>query len=184
MYESNHIIPPKQIAGLMLSAILSDTLIFKSPTCTQDDIRIAKKLALIAEVNIAEYGSELIGAGTSLEGMSAEELLYIDRKHFTIGKYNISVSQVNTGDFKSLFTLKDAILEEMKQLEERENIDLSLLMVTDIVIGGTELLVVGKERRLAEQAFGLYKTDDSIFLSNVYSRKQQIIPKLMMVSQN
>ncbi|MDF2613265.1 MAG: Inorganic diphosphatase [Clostridia bacterium] len=184
MYESYQIVPPKQIAGLMLSAILSDTLIFKSPTCTPDDIRIAKNLAKIAEVNIAEYGSELIGAGTSLAGISAQELLYIDRKNFTIGKYNISVSQVNTGDFESIFSLKDDILMEMKTLESRDNLDLCLLMVTDIVIGGTELLAVGKERHLAEHAFGLYKTDDSIFLSNVYSRKQQIIPKLMTSSQN
>lgn len=184
MYEDYNVMPPKQIAGLMLSAILSDTLIFKSPTCTADDIRIAKKLAQIAEVDLNEYGSQLIGAATSLEGMSADELLYMDRKHFTIGKYNISVSQVNTGDFKSLFSLKDSILNEMKSLENKENLDLSLLMVTDIIIGGTELLAVGKERWLAEHAFGLYKTDDSIFLPDVYSRKQQIIPKLMMVAQN
>jgi len=184
MYESHGIIPPKHIAGLMLSAILSDTLIFKSPTCTPDDIRIAKKLAQLAGVNIELYGSELIGAGTSLEGMSAEELLYIDRKNFMIGKYNVSVSQINTGDFKSLFSLKDDILTEMKELETRETLDLCLLMVTDIVIGGTELLAIGKQRWLAEYAFDLNKTDDSIFLSDVYSRKQQIIPKLMTSSQN
>ncbi len=183
MYELNHITPPDKIAGLMLSAILSDTLIFKSPTCTPDDIRIAKKLAKIAKVNINEYGSDLIGAGTSLEGISAQDLIYVDRKHFTIGKYNVSVSQVNTGDFKSLFSIKDAILDEMKTLESREHLDLSLLMVTDIILGGTELLVAGKERWLAEYAFGLDKTDESIFLPNVYSRKQQIIPKLMTATQ-
>ncbi len=183
LYESHHITPPQQIAGLMLSAILSDTLLFKSPTCTPDDIAIAKALAKIAGVNIHEYGSDLIGAGTSLEGVSAAELIDMDRKHFIIGKYNVSVSQVNTGDFKSLFNLKDAIFEEMKRLELRETLDLSLLMVTDIILGGTELLVVGKERWLAEHAFGLYKSDDSIFLPNVYSRKQQIIPKLMTSTQ-
>ena len=124
MYEMHHIVPPKSIAGLMLSAILSDTLIFKSPTCTADDKMVAKKLAKIAEVDLDEYGSELINAGTSLEGVSADDLLYIDRKHFTIGKYNVSVSQINTGDFKSLFNLKDDLLAKMKELETREALDL------------------------------------------------------------
>ncbi|WP_070001108.1 putative manganese-dependent inorganic diphosphatase [Cellulosilyticum sp. I15G10I2] len=183
MYESHQVVPPQEIAGLMLSAILSDTLIFKSPTCTPDDIKMAKQLAKIAHINLNEYGSELLGAGTSLEGIPASELIDTDRKKFIIGKYSVSVAQVNTGDFDSLFSLKEAIFEEMKHLEMRENLDLCLLMVTDIVIGGTELLVIGKERWLAEHAFGLYKTDDSIFLPDVYSRKQQIIPKLMTATQ-
>lgn len=182
MYEENNIMPPKEIAGIMLSAILSDTLIFKSPTCTPDDIRIAKRLAEIAEVDLYTYGAELLAAGTSLEGTTPAELLNIDRKAFTIGKYNVSVAQINTGDFQSLFNIKDDIMAEMRQLEEREKLDLCLLMVTDIVVGGTELIVVGKERQLAEQLFGLDPTDDSIFLADVFSRKKQIVPKLMSLS--
>ena len=182
MYEENNIMPPKEIAGIMLSAILSDTLIFKSPTCTADDIRVAKRLAEIAEVDLYAYGADLLAAGTSLEGTTPAELLNIDRKAFTIGKYNVSVAQINTGDFQSIFNIKDDILDEMQQLTERENLDLCLLMVTDIVVGGTELIVVGKERQLAENLFGLDPTDDSIFLANVFSRKKQIIPKLMSIS--
>ena len=179
MFEENNIMPPREIAGIMLSAILSDTLIFKSPTCTPDDIRVAKKLAEIAEVDLYEYGSELLAAGTSLEGASPKDLLNIDRKAFTVGKYNVSVAQINTGDFKSLYNIKKEILEEMRRLEEQENLDLILLMVTDIVVGGTELMVSGRERRLAETLFDLDPTDDSIFLNNVFSRKKQIVPKLM-----
>ena len=182
MFEEKNIMPPREIAGIMLSAILSDTLIFKSPTCTPDDIRIAKKLAEIAEVDLYAYGSELLAAGTSLEGASPAELLNIDRKAFTVGKYNISVAQVNTGDFKSLYKLEKEILEEMHRLEEKENLDLCLLMVTDIVVGGTELIVSGREKRLAEALFGLDPADDSIFLNNVFSRKKQIVPKLMSLS--
>ncbi|ADZ82815.1 putative manganese-dependent inorganic diphosphatase [Cellulosilyticum sp. ST5] len=182
MFEEKNIMPPKEIAGIMLSAILSDTLIFKSPTCTPDDVRIAKRLAEIAEVDLYAYGAELLAAGTSLEGTSPAELLNIDRKAFTVGKYNISVAQVNTGDFKSLFKIKDQILEEMHHLEEKENLDLCLLMVTDIVVGGTELMVTGREKRLAEALFGLDPTDDSIFLKDVFSRKKQIVPKLMGLS--
>ena len=182
MYEEKNIMPPKEIAGIMLSAILSDTLIFKSPTCTPDDIRVAKRLAEIAEVDLYSYGAELLAAGTSLEGTSPAELLNIDRKAFTVGKYNISVAQVNTGDFKSLFEIKDSILAEMHHLEETENLDLCLLMVTDIVVGGTELIVTGREKRLAEELFGLDSNDDSVFLKDVFSRKKQIVPKLMGLS--
>ncbi len=184
MYEMYNIMPPKQIAGLMLSAILSDTLIFKSPTCTPDDVRIAKKLAQIAEVDLYEYGRDLLIAGSSLQGVSASELLYIDKKNFTLGKYNICVSQVNTGDFKSLYSLKADILTEMQELATREGLDLSILMVTDIILGGTELIAVGNERWLAERAFDFSKSDESIFLSDVYSRKKQIIPKLMLAAQS
>lgn len=182
MYEENNIMPPKAIAGIMLSAILSDTLIFKSPTCTPDDERIAKRLAEIADVDLYAYGTELLAAGTSLEGTSPKELLNIDRKVFTIGKYNLSVAQINTGDFKSIFKIKEDIMAEMAHLEESEKLDLCMLMVTDIVVGGTELLVVGKERQLAEQLFGLEPEDDSIFLKDVFSRKKQIVPKLMSLS--
>lgn len=183
MYEEHNVMPPKQIAGLMLSAILSDTLIFKSPTCTDVDIRMAKKLAQIAEVDIYNYGTELISAGTSLEGLSPMEVLSTDKKCFTISNYQISVSQINTGNFQSLFSMKDDLIKEMHALAERDGLDVVLLMVTDIILGGTELFAVGKERWLAEHAFHLDKQDESIFLDQVYSRKQQIIPKLMTAAQ-
>lgn len=182
MYEENNIMPPREIAGLMLSAILSDTLIFKSPTCTEQDIKVAKRLAQIAEVDIDKYGVELIAAGTSLEGLTPEELLAIDKKQFVLGKYNAAVAQVNTGDFQSLFKMKDEIVAEMRAMLERESLDLVVLMVTDLILGGSEIIAVGAERWVAEQAFGMDKADDSVFLPGVYSRKKQIIPQLMMVA--
>lgn len=182
MFEENNLMPTREIAGLMLSAILSDTLIFKSPTCTAEDIRIAKRLAEIAEVDLYAYGADLLAAGTSLEGTTPAELLNIDRKAFSIGKFNVSVAQINTGDFKSIYNIKDEIMAEMNYLEEVENLDLCMLMVTDIVVGGTELIVTGKERHIAESLFGLEPSDDSIFLKDVFSRKKQIVPKLMSLS--
>ena len=184
MYDENNIMPPRQIAGMMLSAILSDTLLFKSPTCTPVDIKMAKRLAQIAEVDLETYGMDLIAAGTSLEGVGARELLFIDRKLFTLGKYNASVSQINTGDFKTIFNMKDEILEEMTKLTQTENLGLAMLMITDLILGGTELIAIGSEKWLAEHAFGLRKEDESIFLPNVYSRKKQIVPKLMTAAQN
>lgn len=182
MYEENNIMPPKEIAGLMLSAILSDTLIFKSPTCTPDDIRIAKRMAEIAEVDLEKYGADMLAAGTSLEGATPSELLNIDRKAFTIGQYHISVAQINTADFQSIFTMKKDIIDEMHRLETSENLDLCMLMVTDIVVGGSELIVTGDSRHLAESLFGLEPEQDSIFLKDVFSRKKQIVPKLMGLS--
>lgn len=182
MYEEHNIMPPKEIAGIMLSAILSDTLIFKSPTCTEEDIKIATRLAEIAEVDPYSYGAEMLSAGTSLEGTTPAELLNIDRKAFKIGKLNVSVAQINTGDFQSIYKIKTEILEEMRRIEENENVDLCMLMVTDIVIGGTELIVSGRERQLAEGLFDLAPTDDSIFLKDVFSRKKQIVPKLMSLA--
>lgn len=182
MYEENNFMPPKAIAGLMLSAILSDTLIFKSPTCTPDDIRIAKRMAEIAEVDLNSYGAELLAAGTSLEGTTPSELLNIDRKAFVIGKHHVSVAQINTGDFQSIFKIKNDILAEMHALEEKEGLDLCMLMVTDIVVGGTELIVSGSARQLAEGLFGLDPEDDSVFLQDVFSRKKQIVPKLMSLA--
>ncbi len=182
MYEENNTTPPREIAGLMLSAILSDTLVFKSPTCTPEDIRVAKWLAEVADVNLEEYGAEMLAAGSSLEGVSPNELLNMDRKPFVIGDYHTSVAQVNTGDFKSLLKIKDDILAEMNALTEQEGLDLIMLMVTDIVVGGTELFVVGKERKVAEDLFGLNPGDDSVFLKDVFSRKKQIVPKLMSLN--
>lgn len=184
IYEENNMMPPRQIAGIMLSAILSDTLLFKSPTCTPEDIKMAKRLAQIAEVDVESYGMDLIAAGTSLEGVTATELLYIDRKQFTIGKYNASVSQINTGDFKTIYNMKDEILEEMQKLTATEGLDLAILMVTDLILGGTELIAIGSEKWLAEHAFNIRREDESIFLPDVYSRKKQIIPRLMMAAQN
>ncbi len=184
MYEEHNIMPPREIAGVMLSAILSDTLLFKSPTSTPQDIKMAKKLAKIAEVDMDVYGMDLLAAGTSIEGMSARELLGIDRKQFAAGKYNLSVAQINTGDFKSIYKMKAEILDEMNTIRQDESLDLVMFMVTDIVVGGTELIAIGNELWIAEQAFGLEKGEDSIFLKDVFSRKKQIVPQMMSAAQN
>lgn len=184
MYEEYNIMPPYEIAGIMLSAILSDTLIFRSPTCTQEDIRIAKKLAQIAGVDIEQYGMDMIAAGTRLEDITPKEMLHGDMKHFTLGQYHAVVSQMNTGDFQGVFKMREQIIEEMENLCTIENLDISILMVTDLIVGGTELMAVGREKWIVEQAFDMRKEENSVFLSDVYSRKKQIIPKLMNVTQN
>lgn len=183
MYKENNITPTKSMAGIMLSAILSDTLIFKSPTCTEEDKKEAEYLAKIAGVKIKSYGMKLIAAGTSLEGKTAEEIYYSDMKNFVFGHYNIVISQINTADFKGIFDLITDIKEIMKKLCEDKKYDLALLMVTDIILGGTELIAIGLAKELAHKAFGMGLKEDSIFLPGVLSRKKQVVPRLMNAVQ-
>lgn len=179
MYEENNIPINREMAGIMVSAIISDTLLFRSPTSTNEDKRVANKLADIAEIELDNYGMQLITAGSSLQEETPISIINKDMKKFTFGSYKIMISQVNTGDFQGFYTLFQDILSTMEDICEKDNIDLAVLMITDIVVGGTELLSVGKARWIAESAFKLNKSDVSIFLSNVFSRKKQIVPMLM-----
>ena len=179
MYEENGISINKQIAGVMLSGIISDTLLFKSPTCTEEDKRIAYKLSSIIGIDIEKYGMKLITAGSSLSEETPENIVKTDMKKFMFGKYRVMISQINTGDFAGFYAIFNNILDEMNRKCEAENIDLAVLMITDIVVGGTEILPVGRERWIAENAFKMNKDDISIFLHDVFSRKKQIVPMLM-----
>ncbi|GKX30363.1 manganese-dependent inorganic pyrophosphatase [Vallitalea longa] len=179
MYEENNIPISKQMAGIMLSAIISDTLLFKSPTCTSEDKRVAEKLSEIVGVDTNKYGMKLITAGSSLSEETPENIIKTDMKKFMFGKYKVMISQINTGDFAGFYSIFKDISSEMNRICELDNIDLAVLLITDIVVGGTETLAVGKERWIAENAFNMNKDDVSIFLPNVFSRKKQIVPMLM-----
>ncbi|GMQ64916.1 putative manganese-dependent inorganic diphosphatase [Vallitalea maricola] len=179
MYEENNVTITKEMAGIMLSAIISDTLLFKSPTSTKEDRRIGEKLSKIAGVDLNKYGMKLITAGSSLSEETPENIINNDMKKFMFGKYKVMISQINTGDFAGFYTIFNDISGEMNKICDVENIDLAVLMITDIVVGGTEILAVGKERWIAENAFNMDKEDISIFLPNVFSRKKQVVPMLM-----
>ncbi|MDR2940172.1 MAG: putative manganese-dependent inorganic diphosphatase, partial [Clostridiales bacterium] len=184
IYKENKIPIDKKIAGLLLSAIISDTLMFSSPTCTSDDKASAEALAGLAGVSLSEYGRELFSAGTSLEGYTPSEILGVDSKKFTIGKYLIAISQINTLDFRGILNQKDTLLASMEELRETNRIDLVILMITDLIICGSEILVVGsnKAREIVTEAFGLGRHDNSIFLDGVVSRKKQMVPKLTVAA--
>lgn len=179
IYEENEVEIPRLYAGLMLSAIISDTLLFHSPTCTKEDITQAKKLAKIAGVDINTYGMAMITAGTTIEGESPESLIFRDMKKFTFGKYKAAIAQINTTDFDGFNSIKESLVEEMEALAERDQLDLVLLMVTNIIVEGTELVAVGTDRWIAENAFSFEKGQDSRFLPQVYSRKKQVVPVIM-----
>ncbi|HHY82132.1 MAG TPA: putative manganese-dependent inorganic diphosphatase [Clostridiales bacterium] len=183
-YLENNVEIPKAMAGLMLSGILSDTLIFKSPTSTPDDEKMAEFLAGIAGVNILEYGMKMLSRGENLAGIPPRSIITRDMKRFIMGNYKVSVSQVNVGDIEVFHKFYDQVKEELENVCKDYDLDLSVLMLTSLVMGGTELIVAGKERWLAEAAFGLRKGEISVFIKDMFSRKKQVVPKLMSVAHS
>lgn len=183
MFQENNVKIPDSIAGILLSGILSDTLVFKSPTCTQEDKEIAERLSKQLGLSIVNYGMKMLTMGESLKDKTPVQIVATDKKKFTFGKYKVMISQINTGDFEGLYQLYPEINEEMQKNCETEGFDLAVLLVTNIVIGGTEVIAVGEARWIAENAFGMDKSDASIFLNNTFSRKKEIVPKLMKAAQ-
>lgn len=183
MYLEKNVPIPKAMAVLMLSAILSDTLIFKSPTCTPEDEAMARMLAVIANLDISMHGMQVIQAGSTLEHDKIPELVNADMKRFAFGKYRVMISQIYTSDFDGFYHIYDAVVERMEELCETQGFDLSIVMVTDVVVGGTELIAVGEARWIAENAFKMGREDKSIFLADVFSRKKQVVPALMQAAR-
>jgi len=183
LYKEAKIIPNKKMAGLMLSAILSDTLIFKSPTCTKKDVKFAKELAELAEVEIEKYGMEMLIAGTSLEDSTAIEIINMDKKEFVMGKFNVAVAQVNTVDVEGLLKNKKELEKVMSEDIIQKKYDVFLLLITDIIKNGSKIIVLGNKQELVEKAFNIKLEDSLGWLEGVVSRKKQIIPYLMDTSQ-
>ncbi len=183
IFEEQQIEIPKDIAGLMLSAIISDTLLFNSPTCTKADVDMAYKLAEIANVNTKMYGMKMITQGSILKEQTPNQILNNDRKKFMFGKYKVTISQVNTGDFDGFFSVFESTLEEMERICEVDGYNLFVLLVTDAVVGGTEIIPIGDARWIVEEAYNMKAPDKSMFLSGVFSRKKQVVPMLMNAAQ-
>ncbi|MBQ7515060.1 MAG: putative manganese-dependent inorganic diphosphatase, partial [Schwartzia sp.] len=178
MYWQNDMLIEPPIAGLLLSAILSDTVLFKSPTCTPYDKKTAERLAAIAGVELRKYGLDMLKAGSGIGSMTPMEIARNDMKEFEIGDYHILVSQLSVMDTAEVMAIKDKILSSMKSVCEQDEFDLCLLMVTNILEESTELLYVGSPKTLIGEAFKKDASGDSIYLPGVMSRKKQIIPPL------
>jgi manganese-dependent inorganic pyrophosphatase len=178
LFQEKQIIIPKEIAGLMLSAILSDTLLFQSPTCTKEDEFIAKKLATIAEVDVQIYGLELLKAGANVRDKSVEELLTVDAKTFQIGNYAIKIAQINTVDFNDVLDRKEEIEKCIYSISAKEKLDLFLFVVTDILNSNSLLLALGDDVSYVEKSFNVTLQENIALLSGIVSRKKQIVPAL------
>jgi len=179
MYRENNIEISRQIAGLLCSAILSDTLAFKSPTCTDMDKAAAESLASIAELDMEEFAVAMFRAGSNLRDKSAEELFYQDFKQFKMGELELGVGQVNSMDSSELLEVKGRLLEYMNKVYKDKNLDMVLFMLTDIANERTELLFVGSNTELISKAFDGKQGKNSIMLPGVVSRKKQVIPPLL-----
>lgn len=178
LYFENSITPTKKTAGLMCAAILSDTLKFKSPTSTHVDKITANKLAEIAGIDIDDFAQKMFKAGTSLKGKTPEEIFYQDFKDFNLSKYKIGIGQVTTMDLSSIEKMKEPIIEYMKIVCKDKDYDLLVLMLTDIINEGSELLYVGSRKELIPKAFNINSENNSIYLPGVVSRKTQVVPPL------
>ena len=176
MYQEHGVVPSPKIAGLMAGAILSDTVMFKSPTCTKRDIAMAERLSRIANVSLDELGRELFAAGSS-DGKSAEELFKTDYKQFHISGQNIGVSQITSVDSEHLLARRDEFMAVMEQQKKEHEFDLVILMITDVLLEGSHLFYVGSDE-IIQQAFNVTPKENHVFLPRVMSRKKQIIPML------
>ncbi|SFC61825.1 putative manganese-dependent inorganic diphosphatase [Clostridium uliginosum] len=177
-YFEHGIKPSKQVAGLLCGAIISDTLLFRSPTSTDQDKRICDRLAEIAEINLEDFAKEMFKAGTSLKGKTVSEIFNQDFKPFSISDCKIGVAQVNTMDIDGFMPLKDEMLTYMKKQSEDNNFDVVMLLLTDILNEGSQILVQGKKPQYVEKTFNIKLENSMAFLPGVLSRKKQVIPPL------
>ena len=178
MYKEYGIEVPKDIAGLMVSAIVSDTLLFKSPTCTQQDIEAATDLANIAEIDVNVYGLEMLKAGTNLGDKSEAELIDLDAKSFPMGGANLRIAQVNVVDPEELLARREALEESMRDANSENGYDTFVFVITNILTSVSTVLVVGDYKDKVAQAFNSNYTDGLLTLPGVVSRKKQVVPPL------
>lgn len=178
LYKENNVEVPKNIAGIMLSAIVSDTLLFKSPTCTQEDVQAAKELAEIAGVDLESYGLEMLKAGTNLGTKSAAELIDLDAKSFPMGGSNLRIAQVNTVDLAEVFARQAELESAMQEANAANGYDLFVLVVTNILDSDSEILIVGEPKENVEKAFNVTLENNRALLKGVVSRKKQVVPQL------
>lgn len=178
LYKEANVSVPKEIAGIMLSAIVSDTLLFKSPTCTPEDVAAAKELAEIAAVDVESYGLDMLKAGTNLSTKSVDTLLDLDAKTFPMGDKKVRIAQVNTVDIAEVLERQAEFEQVMAAENGRNGYDLFLLVITNILDSDSELLVVGEPKANVQEAFGVTLNNNRAFLPGVVSRKKQVVPQL------
>jgi manganese-dependent inorganic pyrophosphatase len=178
LYKEKGVQIEKETAGLMLSAIISDSLLFKSPTCTQEDVDAAKELAEIAGVDANTYGLDMLKAGADLSDKSVAQLISLDAKEFQMGSSKVEIAQVNAVDTNDVLVHKAEIEAALSNVIADKGLDLFLFVVTDILTNDSVALAIGNETNKVEQAFGVKLDNNQATLKGVVSRKKQIVPVL------
>ena len=185
MYDFYRVDIPKDIASIMIAAILSDTVIFKSPTCTKADTKAVRELALIADIkDYKAFGLEMFKVKSAVEGTSMNELVMRDFKDFNMNGKKIGIGQLEVVDGSIFDNIKDDLILEMSRIKEEGNRDTVLLLLTDIMVEGSEILVASNSTKMIQKAFNRKIVDNRFWLDGCLSRKKQIIPFLEKETTN
>ena len=179
LYNHAKVEIPKDVAGLLLSAILSDTVLFRSPTCTQQDKDAAEKLATIAGVEIEKYGMDMLKAGANVSDLTPDQIAHNDMKEFSGGGKTFTVSQVQVMDTSDLLAQKQVLLSALEKMRAEKGYDASFLMITSIIDEATNFIFAGNMDDVVSKAFSKDVLDKEVYLPKVMSRKKQIIPPLL-----
>ena len=179
MYKENNVKISKEMAGLMLSGIISDTLLLKSPTTTELDKNAVKALNKIYKLKIEKYGLEMFKAGTSLDGMSIQDILELDSKTFKNNDVSFTVSQAFTLDIDGILKNKESYIEKIEEYKSVTNVNAYLFVVTDIIKNGSYIFYNKDSEESIKKSFNLKKISEGIFVKDIVSRKKQIVPVLI-----
>ncbi len=175
MFQDRGLMPSEKMAGMMAAAIISDTVMFKSPTCTDRDIRTAERMARIANVSLEELGRDIFSA--SMGGKTSKDLLFSDYKEFHIAGHDLAVAQITCVDSPKMLERKDEFLELMGKTAREKEYSMMILMLTDVLLEGTQIIYLGDDDTI-RQAFNVSPKGNTVFLPRVMSRKKQVIPML------
>ncbi|MEJ6400641.1 manganese-dependent inorganic pyrophosphatase [Nicoliella lavandulae] len=179
LFLSENVEIPAKVAGLMLSAIISDTLLLQSPTTTDTDRKAVEALAKIADVDYKDYGIKMLKAGTNVDASSADELVDQDAKSFTMGGKNVRIDQINVVDLQDILKRTDEIKAAMQKASDANGFDLYLVLVTNVLDSNSALIVTGEPKTAVEKAFNGSLNDEGVMnLPDVVSRKKQVVPPL------
>ncbi|SMF82648.1 manganese-dependent inorganic pyrophosphatase [Paenibacillus uliginis N3/975] len=178
IYKEKGVAISKEIAGLMLSAIISDSLLFKSPTCTEEDVAAARELAEIAGVDADAYGLDMLKAGADLSDKSIAQLISLDAKEFQMGGAKVEIAQVNAVDTNDVLSRQTELEEAISAIIAEKKLDLFVFVVTDILNNDSIALALGQESQAVEKAYNVALNNNQAFLKGVVSRKSQIVPVL------
>ncbi|EAE5726826.1 TPA: manganese-dependent inorganic pyrophosphatase [Listeria monocytogenes] len=177
MFRENEVEVSKTVAGLMLSAIISDTLLFQSPTCTEEDKVAAEKLALIADVDIQSYGMEMLKAGADVSKKTVAELL-LDAKEFNMNDNKVEIAQINVVDVNDVLSRRAEVEALMTQNIVDKGLDLYLFVITNILTNDSVGIAIGSKTAVVEEAYGVTFVENQAPLKGVVSRKKQVVPIL------
>lgn len=181
MFKESNIEIPKHIAGLMMAGILSDTLSLTSPTTTNVDKEVVKKLSEIIEINYEDFSIEMFKAGTTLEGKSINEIISTDIKKFHNDDITFSISQIFTLNYEEILNKKDLYLKELNEINNKKEHDFTIILVTDIIKNGSYVLFTEEAKTYLENAFNILNIEQGYYLDGIVSRKKQIVPQIMDV---